>query len=182
MGRETCTQDSWRVPVSPVQTISAGPHPIRLRYDVLRVVCETEGEVTDNLLTRDEAIEAMRKGEKCETLINFGCSGPWAATRWEHFDSSFLQFRKPPEPRRDAMLYWLYEGHVFLHKPHDKALRVREVLPGDVTLQRMTEAEAKEQFDKQCEDKVFLDANLRRMCMGYWIASRRALGLIGEGS
>lgn len=137
---------------------------------------------SDNIITRSEAIDRKKAGLPCETSVPGWLRSDghprWASTKWRHFDADNAQFRIPPEPRREAQEFWLVGTSdlpikVWAHEPsmiqpnEVWRKRVREVLPGDVTLQRMTEAK----WDKWigCNAPTRLDVI-------------RALGLIGEGS
>lgn len=126
-------------------------------------------------LTRADAIQAMARGEKCETY----CLSVWRPTKWLDFDFSGeipYQFRRPPEPRRVAIEVWVnLENWQVFSVPRDGRTLFREVLPGDVTLQRKTEADVNAEFNKSKH------AHMPFMFEG-WLASLRAFGLIGEGS
>lgn len=125
--------------------------------------------MTDDIITRNEAIERMARGEKCETNLQ----GHWRATKWSDFDATSVLFRIPPKPRRLAREWWIWGGEAFTHNVHREAIHVREVLPGDVVLQRMTEQEwlnlHAQAFGSACMPSALVDF-------------ARALGLIGEGS
>ena len=60
--------------------------------------------MSDNLLTRAQAIDRMRDGLPCETLVPHETN--WRATLWSDFSFGGLQFRIPPEPRRVAVEAW----------------------------------------------------------------------------
>lgn len=95
----------------------------------------------DIIITRDEAIEAMRKGEKCETSVQ----GFWRTTQWAHFDDVYVMFRRPPEPRREAREFWVFPDGGAVYEHHvPGAVRVREVLPGEALVKRMTQKELEE--------------------------------------
>lgn len=94
-----------------------------------------------DVLTRDEAIDRMKAGLPCETSHESFDDGPgWTTTRWEHFDPpySHVKFRKPPEPRRVARQFTITwrDGTYRVSIPNYEGGEVREVLPGDVTVQR----------------------------------------------
>lgn len=129
--------------------------------------------MTDQTIPRSEAIDRMRDGLPCETWVFDG----WYATQWPHF-SAHIKFRKPPEPRRVARQFTITwrDGAYRVSIPNYEGGEVREVLPGDVTLQRMTEDEAWEAAYQQRPD---ISAMGPRYAV---IALARALGLIGEGS
>lgn len=127
-----------------------------------------------DIITKDEAIDRMKAGLPCETWNKYLGGGEWRKTEWDDFTDAH-KFRKPPEPRRVAQDYWIYNGDVFMHKVHPDAIHAREVLPGDVVLQRMTEAEAHREFENQHGKRM-------EQYFNWWLTSRRALGLIKEGS
>lgn len=131
-------------------------------------------------ISRDEAIDRMKAGLPCHTNLN----GYWRETRWEHFERQNVVFRKPPEPRRfPKVIYAIVEDHEYRTSPQPfpGSSPFREVLPGDVVLQRMTEAEAIAEFETQWSGTADWDEQ-RIRSRKWWIASRRFLGLIGEGS
>lgn len=131
--------------------------------------------MNEQTLTREEAIDRMKAGLPCETCSDReNMKGLWVTTVWAHFDLPHV-FRKPPEPRRVAKEYGICDdGYVIKWNP-DKpyGTHVREVLPGDVVLQRMTEQEwlnlHAQAFGSACMPSALVDF-------------ARALGLIGEGS
>lgn len=83
--------------------------------------------MTDDILTKDEAIDRMKAGLPCKTR----CIGGWYATKWADFDDDENTYCKPPEPRRVAREWVLRDEQCMtMHGP----IHVREVLPGDVTL------------------------------------------------
>jgi hypothetical protein len=109
--------------------------------------------MSDDIITKDEAIDRMKAGLPCETSHMSFDDGPgWTKTRWEHFDPpySHVKFRKPPEPRRVARDFWLlfgkagfsaiYESAPTVMCEGEKAIHVREVLPGDVVVNKAERA------------------------------------------
>lgn len=97
----------------------------------------------NDAITREEAIDRMKAGLPCETAIatEFGVFIP---TRWSDFDDGpERKFRKPPEPQRAARERWIQSDKYISNFEADCSVHYREVLPGDVTLQRMTETEAR---------------------------------------
>lgn len=128
----------------------------------------------DNIITKDEAIDRKKAGLPCETL--FESSYSWCETMWRDFDFDTAPvFRKPPEPRRVAREFWLdlENGDIFDLSDVATHVHVREVLLGDVTLQRMTEAGA-----IKFAESIFFKSENRTA----GVETIRALGLIGEGS
>jgi hypothetical protein len=85
----------------------------------------------------------MRDGLPCETLMG---RDAWATTDWPDFKDASNVFRIPPEPRLVAREFWIedYEDGGPLSvttTPRSAAIHVREVLPDEVTLRKMTDAE-----------------------------------------
>lgn len=128
--------------------------------------------MTDNIITKDEAIDRKKAGLPCETWDG----GKWIPTPFSHFDLKYEVFRKPPEPRKVARDYWILEDEVFTHFAGIDSIHVREVLPGDVVVSESALASA-------------LNAMLTQFGMDEdewnkptFDQARRALGLLGEGS
>lgn len=131
--------------------------------------------MTNDTITRSEAIDRMKAGLPCETFCpGWGENDGWDATKWADFDDedSECKFRIPPAPRRVARVFQIVwrDGAYHVSIPNYDGGTVREVLPGDVTLQPMTEDQVF-QLAKQSEVSTPV---AERIC--------RALGLIGEGS
>lgn len=138
-------------------------------------------------ITRAQAIERMAKGEPVETAQWIGIVGQpaeqWAATKWSDFDKpQFAQFRIPPEPRKEAREWWISPSpkgttnyDYAFSAQHSTATHVREVLPDEVCLRKMTE--------NGVRDFVF-DKNVvaARCSTGAdkCVAFARAIGLIRE--
>lgn len=136
---------------------------------------------TDNIIPQNEAIDRMKAGLPCETWMPYDRNGPWLPTKFADFDSD-NQFRKPPEPRREARVFtnvgYLRAGTKDLPYVLDPPADFREVLPDEVTLQRMTEARARADYNKWREENRVGHPSVQTV----WVESRRALGLIEEGS
>lgn len=127
-----------------------------------------------DIITREQAIACMAKGEKVETSCTHWETGPgWTQTRWEHFDPAYshAKFRIPPEPRREAREWFgvtriIHDGGINpLWKCFDDPIHVREVLPDEVVLRKMTERGWIDWIDKNAHNRLDL---------------LRALGLIVE--
>ena len=96
----------------------------------------------DRIICKKEAIDRMRDGLPCETCFpNYD----WEQTTFTHFDMPKAMFRIPPEPRREAREFWIearrdgpdYAWGNRCTAPN--AIHVREVLPDEVTLRKITE-------------------------------------------
>lgn len=132
--------------------------------------------MTDQIITKDEAIDRMKAGLPCESNL---AGGPWIKTEWSDFANRLLKFRKPPEPRRVARVWndvtsiHMVCGSIsYMETP----IHVREVLPGDVVLQR-------ELFDRV--HYVLSCAALTQIRNGertFYDINAIAKGLIEEGS
>lgn len=134
--------------------------------------------MTDNIITRDEAIDRMKAGLSCET---YRCgSKDWRQTEWGDFEGNSAKFRRPPEPRSVAQEFWINANTRLAwseqHMAGPDSIHVREVLPGDVTLQRMTVGQVAKDWHAWRRDCGWTD-DMRHHAV--WLASRRALGLIG---
>lgn len=115
----------------------------------------TPTPMTDNIITREQAAIAMLNHERVESSFGDG----WFPALPDHFKVPDTRFRRPPEPRREAregyVALFLKDGSVSsVHFPgtipdwarEDPGIEfahVREVLPGDVVLERMTRNEAR---------------------------------------
>lgn len=127
--------------------------------------------MSDNIISLQDAVGRMLNGQPCET----NWRGEWRSTEWPDF-GTFTKFRIPPEPRRVAREFWLLfdrQGFVAIFESEptalavgEKVIHVREVLPDEVCVRRMTWAEIEALHKEHCG----------------WHGFLTALGLIGEGS
>lgn len=145
--------------------------------------------MTDTIITRDEAIERMRKGEPCETQNG---QTYWVPTLWLDFENVEHKFRIPPEPGKSAMEFaiWDFNGmwraaQIRNRNELNGAIHVREVLPDEVVVRRMTEEEALVEFDRWANgydlnyEPNYSEAT-RLDCWAAFLESRRTLGLIAD--
>ena len=100
--------------------------------------------MTDQIITKKDAIDRMRDGLPCETCWPAQHPTMWMNTRWQDFEGVGTTFRKPPEPRREARTFWVTaNGLAITYQQWPSDVQVREVLPDEVAVRRMTEAEVK---------------------------------------
>lgn len=130
--------------------------------------------MTDNIIQKKDAIDRMRDGLPCETLSDNMMQGKtyWVPTDWLDFKKPNRTFRIPPEPRRVAR-EWEIEGggcYEMIYGP----IHVREVLPDEVWVKRMTEDEARVLCMVKSIGMPF--STVTEHCMKF----ARALGLIAE--
>ena len=88
--------------------------------------------MTDQIITKKDAIDRMRDGLPCETCWPAQHPTMWMNTRWQDFEGVGTTFRKPPEPRREARTFWVTaNGLAITYQQWPSDVQVREVLPDE---------------------------------------------------